>query len=116
MSRQQSSSSEAKMEKPQETESGEGTPETPGPEESCALALSYRVWAQEWARKKVKGNIQFPQRSEEIGGLRPGPPLGAEMGVSWIKALSPQKSGPVENLSPLCVAGWVAVKGEMTEA
>lgn len=116
MGRQQSPSVEAKPGRPQGTESGEGALETSGLEESCVLALSYRVWAQEWVRKRVKGNIQFPQRSEEFGGLRPGPPPGEEMGVSWIKALGPQKSGPVENLSLLCVAGWEAVKGEKTEA
>lgn len=71
---------------------------------------------KEWVRKRVRGNIQFPRRSEEFDGLRPQPPPGAEMGASGIKALGPQKSGPVANRSLLCVAGWEAVKGEMTEA
>lgn len=94
--------------RPQGNESGEGALETSGLEESCALALSYRVWAQELVRKKVRGNIQFPQK--EFGGPRPGPPLVAEMGGSWIKVLSHQKSGPAGNLSPLGLAGWEAVK------
>lgn len=116
MSRQQSPSVEKRPGRPRGTESGEGAPEISGLEESCALALSYRVWAQEWVRKRVRGDIQFPQRSEEYGGPRPGPPPGAEMGASWIKALGPQKSGPAENLSLSGVAGWEAVKGERTEA
>lgn len=47
MSRQQSPSLEAKPGRLRGTESGEGAPEMSGLEESCALALSYRVWAQE---------------------------------------------------------------------
>lgn len=116
MSGQQSPSVEARPGRPQGTESGEDALETPVLEESCALALSYKVWAQEWVRKRVRGNIQFPQRSEEYGGPRPGPPPGVEMGVSWIKALGPRKNDPVENLSLLGVAGWGAAKKKKTEA
>ena len=116
MSRQQRPSLEARPGRLQGTESGEGAPEICELEESFALALSYRLWGQEWVRKRVRGNILFPQRSEQYGGLRPGPPPGAEMSGSWIKALGPQKSGPAENLFLLCVAGCEAVKGEKTEA
>lgn len=55
--------------------------------------------------KRVMDNIQFPQRAEVYGGPMPGQPPGVEMGESWIKALGPLKSGPVENLSLLAVAG-----------
>lgn len=61
----------------------------------------------------VRDNIQFPQRSKQFGSE---PPPGAEMDVSWTKALGPQKSVPGENLSLLCVAGWEVVKGEKTAA
>lgn len=46
MNRQQSPSVQARSGRPQGTESGEGALETSELEESCALALSYRVWAQ----------------------------------------------------------------------
>lgn len=63
----------------------------------------------------MRGNIQCPQRSRQYGGLRPGLPLGAEKGASWMKAYCPQKSGQVEKLSLSRVAGCEAVKGERTE-
>lgn len=116
MSTQKSPFVEARPVRPQRTESGEGALETSGLEESCALALGYRVWAQEWVTKRVRGNIQFQQRSEVYGGPMHGLPPGVEMGASWIKALGPRKSGPAENLSLLAVADWEAVKGEKTEA
>lgn len=74
------------MTRPQRTESADGALGTYGMEESCALSQGYRVWAQKWATKKVKGNIQFPQRSVVyvVPGL--GPPPGVTMGVNLIKA------------------------------
>lgn len=116
MSGQQNPSFEARPVRPRVTEFDEGAPETSGLEESCALALSYRVWARKWAMKMVRGDIRSLQRSGECGAPRPGPPPQEVMGVSWIKALGPQKTGPVENLSLLGVAGRAAVRRKTTEA
>lgn len=55
--------------------------------------------------KKVRGNIQFPLKSEVRGGLMLEPPPGVVKGVSWIVALGPQKSGPEANLSLFLVTG-----------
>lgn len=101
---------------PQGTESGDGALETSGLAESCALALGYRIWAQEWVMKRVRDNFQFQQMSEVYGAPMPGPPLVVEMGVNWIKALGPLKSVPVENLSLLAVTGWEAVMGKKNGA
>lgn len=65
--------------------------------------------------RRVRDNNQFPQRSKEFVGLRPGLPPGEVLGASWITALDPLKSGPAENPCLLRVAGWEAAMGEMTE-
>lgn len=91
------------MTRPQGTESADGALGTHGLEESCAQPQGYRVWAQEWATKKVKGNIQFPQRSVVYVVPELGPPLGVTMGVNLIKALGPLKSALSVNLSLLAV-------------
>ena len=116
MSMQKSPSVDSRPVRSQGTESGDSALGTSGLAESCALALCYKVWAQELVMKRVRGNIQSPLRNEVYGGPMPGLPPVVEMGVSWIKALGPQKSGPVENLSLLTVAGGEAVKGKKTEA
>lgn len=100
----------------QGTESGDGALETSGLEESCALALGYRIWAQEWVMKMARGNFQFQQMNEVYGAPIPGPPPVVEMGVNWIKTLGPLKNVPVENLSLLAVTGWEFVMGKKNEA
>lgn len=66
--------------------------------------------------KKVKRNIQFPQRSVVYDVPELGPPPGVKMGVNLIKASGPLKSVPVGNLSLLAVVDSVAVEEELTVA
>lgn len=87
-----------------------------GLEESYVLASGYKVWVQEWVMRRVRGNIQFPLKSKGHGDLMLEPPPGVVMGVSWIKALGPQKSGPEVNLSLFLATVREAVKEKKNEA
>lgn len=86
-------------------EFADGALETFGLEESYVPAPGCKVWVQELVTKRVRDNIQFPLKSKVDGGLMLEPPPGVEMGVNWIKALGPQKSGPEGNLFLFVVIG-----------
>lgn len=76
MCMQKSLAVKARMMRSRGTESADGALGTSGLEESYAPEQDYRVWAQEWATKRAKGNIQFPQRSAVYGVPELGPPPG----------------------------------------
>lgn len=116
MCTQKSLAVKARTTRPQGTESADGARGTSGLEESYAPAQGYRVWAREWATRRAKGNIQFPQRSAVCGVPELGPPPGVKTGVNSIKASGPRKSAPVGNLSLLAVVDSEAAKEEMTVA
>lgn len=116
LSTQRSLSVEARPVRLEGIEFADGALEMFGLEESYVLALGYKVWVQEWVMRRVRGNIQFPLKSKVHGDLMLEPPPGVVMGVSWIKALGPQKSGPEVNLSLFLATGWEVVKEKKNEA